>query len=108
MANVPELMAELPGRFDPASAPGLNAVIQFELSPDNEGGPYFVTIRDGSCAIEPGVHMSPNMTLKMTAADYIDLATGQLNHQLAFMTGRLRVNGDLSLATRLRELLALG
>jgi len=27
---------------------------------------------------------------------------------LAFMTDRLRVNGDLSLATRLRKLLALG
>jgi putative sterol carrier protein len=44
----------------------------------------------------------------MTAADYVDLATGKLSHQLAFMTGRLRVNGDLSLATRLRQLLALG
>jgi putative sterol carrier protein len=108
MPNVPELMAALPGRFDPEVAPGLNAVIQFELSPEEDGGPYIVTIRDGACQIEPGSHMSPNMTLRMTAADYVDLATGKLSHQLAFMTGRLRVNGDLSLATRLRQLLALG
>ena len=108
MPNVTELMAELPGRFDPEIAPGLNAVIQFELSPEDEGGPYIVTIRDNSCVIEPGLHQSPSMTLKMTASDYVDLATGKISHQLAFMTGRLRVNGDLSLATRLRDLLGLG
>ena len=108
MTDIPELMAAIPKRFDPAVAAGLHAVIQFELSPDQTGGPYYVTIRNDVCTVDAGIHMSPNMTLKMAAADYIDLATGQLSHQLAFMTGRLRVNGDLSLATRLRDLLALG
>ena len=108
MPNIPELMAAIPERFDPEVAAGLHATIQFELSPDETGGPYFVTIRDDRCSVDSGIHMSPNMTLKMTAQDYIDLATGRLSHQLAFMTGRLRVNGDLSLATRLRALLALG
>ena len=108
MPKIPELMAAIPDRFDPEVAAGLHAVVQFELSPEETGGPYFVTIRNDTCTIDSGVHMSPNMTLKMAAADYIDLATGQLSHQMAFMTGRLRANGDLSLATRLRDLLALG
>ena len=108
MPNLAELMEAIPDRFDPEVAAGLLAVIQFEFSPEETGGFYFITIEDDRCTVERGVHMSPNMTLKIAAADYIELATGRLTHQLAFMTDRLRVNGDLSLATRLRELLALG
>jgi len=108
MATVAKLMEELPSRFEPETAANLNAVVQFDLTPAGEGGSYYVTIQGGTCTLKDGVHMSPNMTIKMTAADYVALATGGLSHQMAFMTRQLRIHGDLELATKLRHLLALG
>ena len=36
------------------------------------------------------------MTLSMTGEDYVDLATGKLNSQMAFMTGKLKVTGNMA------------
>jgi putative sterol carrier protein len=41
----------------------------------------------------------------MSAADYVELATGRLSAQMAFMTGRLRLAGDMSLAEKVQPLL---
>lgn len=108
MSKIREIMNDLPTRFDPKVGAGMNAVIQFDLSNAEDGDSYHAVIQDGRCDVVEGRHSSPSMTLKMTANDYIDLATGKLGHQLAFMTGRLRINGDLTLAMKLRQLLGLG
>lgn len=110
MATVQEIMNDLPERFDPKVGAGMNAVIQFHLASAgaDTGGNYHAVIQDGRCDVQEGEHLSPSMTLRMSATDYVDLATGKLGHQLAFMTGRLRVNGDLQLAMKLRTLLRLG
>lgn len=108
MTNVREIMNGLPERFDPKVASGMDAVIQFNLSNAQSGEHYHALIHDGQCQVVEGEHSSPSMTLRMTANDYVELATGKLGHQLAFMTGRLRVNGDLALAMKLRTVLRLG
>ena len=37
--------------------------------------------------------------------DWINLATGKLNPTMAFMQGKIRVKGDMSLALKLQTLL---
>ena len=43
-------------------------------------------------------------TISMDAADFVALGNGELNPQMAFMSGRLNVEGDLELALRLSEI----
>ena len=41
----------------------------------------------------------------MTAGDFVDMMNGKLNGQMAFMTGKLKVAGDMGLAMKLQTLL---
>jgi putative sterol carrier protein len=104
MTDVKQIFSEMPRRFDPDAARGLNAVIQFSLSGD-KGGSYHAIIENGTIDVREGVHRSPHMTLSMKGEDYIALATGTLSTQMAFMTGRLRIAGDMELAVKMQSFL---
>jgi putative sterol carrier protein len=44
-------------------------------------------------------------TVKVTTGDFVQIASGAMQPQMAFMTGKLRVEGDVSLAMRLNTIL---
>jgi putative sterol carrier protein len=37
----------------------------------------------------------------MTAQDWLDMTSGKLNGQMAFMSGKLKLKGDMGLAMKL-------
>ncbi len=98
-----EFFTALPGRFNPAAAVGVNAIIQFELSGDG-GGTWHVTVADGTCEVAPGPHADPTLVVVASAENWLKVVAGSLDPQLAFLTGRLKVRGDMGLAMRLRAL----
>ena len=93
----------MPSRFKKDAAKGLNAIYQFDLSGDG-GGKWQVLINNDQCEVKEGPHPSPNITISMAAQDYLDMLAGKLNGQMAFMTGKLRIAGDMGLALRLQSL----
>ena len=44
-------------------------------------------------------------TLKMTFADFSDLIGGKLDGMTAFMTGKLKIEGDMGVAMKLQSIL---
>lgn len=44
-------------------------------------------------------------TVKVALADFMDIATGKQNAQMAFMMGKLKVDGDMSVALQLGSIL---
>jgi putative sterol carrier protein len=90
----------LPSRFHAAAAEGVTAVYQFELSGD-EGGQYQLHIADQTCRVSPGVHPAPNVTLRMAGEDCMAILDGRLTGVSAYLSGRLKMEGDLGLAMRL-------
>ena len=92
-----EIFAAMPSRFNKDAAKGLNATYQFDLSGDN-GGKWNVVINNETCTVNEGPAASPSITISMTAQDYVDMTTGKLNGQVAFMSGKLRIAGDMGLA----------
>ncbi|HKN02141.1 MAG TPA: SCP2 sterol-binding domain-containing protein [Candidatus Binataceae bacterium] len=93
----------MPSRFNKEAAKGLNAIYQFDLSGDG-GGKWHVIINNDTCEVKEGPHASPSITISMTAPDYLDMLSGKLNGQMAFMTGKLRIAGDMGLALRMQSL----
>ena len=93
----------MPSRFNKEAAKGLNAIYQFDLSGDG-GGKWQVIIKDQNVEVKEGANPSPNITISMAAKDYLDMVAGKLNGQMAFMTGKLRITGDMGLALKLQSL----
>jgi putative sterol carrier protein len=93
----------MPTRFNKEAAKGLNAIYQFDLSGDG-GGKWHVIIKDQAIEVKEGANASPNITISMTAQDYLDMLSGKLNGQVAFMSGKLRIAGDMGLALRMQTL----
>lgn len=98
-----QVFQEMPRRFNKEAAKGMNAVFQFDLSGDG-GGKWHVLINNDQCQVAEGPHSSPNITISMSAKDYLDMIAGKLNGQMAFMTGKLRIAGDMGLALKLQSL----
>ena len=93
----------LPGRGVPP-ADGLAASYRFDLAGDG-GGTFHVVVGDGSIRAGAGPPPGagpPDVTVRASAADWQALVAGELDPQLAFLTGRLAVTGDMMRAQRVR------
>jgi putative sterol carrier protein len=103
--QIQTIFAEMPNRLNPTAAQGLDAVIQYDLSGDG-GGQYYATIANGACEVDEGRHPAPTMTVSMAASDFVDMIQGRLDGMSAFMSGKLRISGDMGLAMKLQSLFA--
>lgn len=94
--TVAELFNSMPGRFQADKAAGTNMGILFDLSGDG-GGQWFVNIANGQLNVTEGQPAAiPTSTVKMTAEDFTAMSTGSLNPMMAFMSGKVKVDGDLN------------
>lgn len=101
--TVKEFFRVLPEKFDAGASEGVEAVYQFDLS-GPQGGQYHLMVKDGACAVQEGVHPDPHVTFSMSGEDCLGVLKGQLDGPSVFMSGRLRVSGDLGLAIQLKAL----
>ncbi|HYA01009.1 MAG TPA: SCP2 sterol-binding domain-containing protein [Candidatus Binatia bacterium] len=105
MPTVTELFDEINTRLaDPAKAGTSVASYRFDLSGE-DGGEYHILLEGGKGEAGAGAPENPNTTISMAASDFVALSTGQLDPTMAFMTGKIKVRGDMGLAMKLQTLL---
>ena len=97
LTQVKEILEKFERDFDPAAAAGADAVLQYHISGD-EGGDWSITVKEGTCNIEAGVHEAPTVTFKMSGKTWLGLVNKTVNPVVAFTTGRVRIKGDMALA----------
>jgi len=98
-----EIFEQVPEAFQADKAGGLKATFQFSLSGE-DGGDWALKVADGTCTVIEGAVENPSVTIRMTAADYVKMTTGELQPVVAFMQGKIRMQGDMALAMQLQEL----
>ncbi len=81
----------------------LNATYQWELTGDG-GGKWFAKFLDGEIDIGEGETENPDITITVATQDWMDIVSGKLNGQMAFLQGKLKVQGDMTLAMKLQSL----
>lgn len=91
-------------RANPEKVAGMNAVFQFDLSGEN-GGVWHVELANGDGHVAEGPAENPGVTIAMAAEDFVALTEGRLDGTMAFMSGKLKVKGDMGLAMKLQTLL---
>lgn len=70
------------------------------------GGDGVVRIDDKvSPAIVDNSDAPTDCTVKVSMADFVEIAQGKQNAQMAFMMGKLKVEGDMSVALQLGSIL---
>ncbi len=108
MASAEEVKSLFPAmvdRFLPEKAGDMSATILFDLSGDN-GGFFWIKIADGAATTGAGEASDAAMTVKASADDWFAVATGQVNAMQAFMTGKLKILGDMGLAMKIQTIFA--
>lgn len=103
MASVEKIFEQMPEQFNAEKAGDFDAAIQFDLAGD-DGGLWYVTIADGNAAVEEGEATEPAATIRMTASDFSDMMTGELDPMNAFMMGKVKVEGDLNTVMKFQTL----
>jgi putative sterol carrier protein len=101
-----EIFNEMQKRMDgnPTKLAGIKAVYQFDIN-GADPGVYGVAIADGKGMVSEGPHASPDITITMASDDFADMVGGKLDGIKAFMTGKLKVKGNMMLAMQLQSLL---
>jgi putative sterol carrier protein len=96
----------MPGQFKADKAGDMNATVQFDLAGEG-GGQWYATINQGACTVTEGATANPQATIRMAASDYVDMTTGKLNPMTAFMTGKVKVEGDLATVMKFQTLFGM-
>ena len=94
--NLDDLFSRLPDALNATNAAGVNATIQF-----NTSTPRHVTVKDGAAAVHEGTASDYAVAVTMADDDLVSMLSGQLDGMTAFMTGKLKSDGDRMFAQRI-------
>lgn len=103
MTKLAELFNSMPARFQSEKAADTNMTLLFDLTGDG-GGQWHIHIADGKLNVNEGTTANPTATVKMDAADFQAMSSGSLNPMMAFMTGKVKVEGDLNSVMKFQSL----
>lgn len=98
-----ELIRMMPLGFHPEAAGSLSAVIQFDITGSEEFSAY-LSIGSGGCSFHEGPAQKPDVIVKSPADVWLSISRGKLDGQTAFLSGQYRVEGNISLLMKLRDM----
>ena len=95
-----EFFDTLESRVDASKTAGLTSSYLFEI----EGaGTWKVDVADGKVSVTEGAGAA-DVTIRTSQETFSALASGEQNPTTAYMTGKLKVEGDMGAALKLQKL----
>lgn len=95
--EIARIMEALESQFEPSLALAVPCgAYQVHLTDRNVV--WHMLIESGRCRAMPGSHPNPVIVSHMSQQTLLALSTGELTEMKAWMTGRLKIEGDLRIA----------
>jgi putative sterol carrier protein len=100
------IFSQMETHFDGAKAGDTEAVIEWRIADRPGGGDdrYQVVVTGGTCSVEKDGQHAPRVTFKLKPVDFLKLVTGAAAGPMMFMTGKLKIDGDLMFAAGVQSL----
>jgi putative sterol carrier protein len=100
MSDVSEFFDALPSRVDPSRTAGMSNTYVFDV----EGaGTWTVQVDDGKVSVSEG-DQGGDVTISASQETFERIVRGEQNPTTAYMTGKLKVKGDMGAAMKLQKL----
>jgi len=106
MSEVAKVFEEMNGNMNADKAGKINSTYLFDITGE---GKWFadLTKGEGPWITEAADDADAKCTITVAKGeDWVAIATGKMNPTAAFMQGKLKVKGDMSLAMKLQGLLS--
>jgi multimeric flavodoxin WrbA/putative sterol carrier protein len=97
------LLRGMAAAFNSQTAGDLRATIQFEVT-GKQTGDWFLSVGDAKCMYHEGKANAPNLTIITPSEVWLAIANKEMDGQQAFMEGKYKATGDMSLLMRMRSL----
>jgi putative sterol carrier protein len=98
--TVQEFFDTLPERVDPAKTAGMNNTYVFEVE---DAGTWTVKVVDGAVQVSEGAE-DADCTISASEETFAKIVAGESNATSAYMTGKLKIAGDIGAALKLQKL----
>lgn len=83
------------------AASGAELTVQYDVSGAPGGArKYALTVVDGTVGIDPGAHPDAPVSFSLDYDTAAEIARGEVAAQAAFMQGRLKLGGDVTVLVR--------
>ncbi|RJQ84327.1 SCP2 sterol-binding domain-containing protein [Amycolatopsis panacis] len=96
-----EIFARMGAHIRVDRARSLHAVVHWLLSREDGYDRYETTISQGACTVSRQMREEPRVTITVSPVDFFRLITHQATPAGLFVTGKLKVKGDLAFAAGL-------
>ena len=108
-AIIGEVFRRMEQHFKPSSAAGVDAVVHWKITgrPDGAIDHYEVVLKDGSCIAGNDPQHEPRVTLTLDGVDFMRLVTGNAAGPMLFMSGKLKIEGDLMFSAQIQSMFTI-
>jgi putative sterol carrier protein len=108
-AIIGEVFRRMEQHFKPSSAAGVDAVVHWKIPGRPEGAidHYEVLLKDGSCTAGNDPQHEPRVTLTLDGVDFMRLVTGNAAGPMLFMSGKLKIEGDLMFSAQIQSMFTI-
>jgi putative sterol carrier protein len=98
--TVRTFFAELPTKTDASKTAGMNNSYVFDI---DGVGQWTVRVDDGQVSVAEGAE-DADTTISATQETFEKIVAGEQNATTAYMTGKLKIKGDMGAAMKLQKL----
>jgi len=98
------IFAGMKESFRPERAGDQDADITWVVKDDGTEHPWTLAIHAGACEARKGVAENPTVTLTMDLVTFVKMIAGQANGTQLFMSGKLKLSGDMMFAMKIESL----